>query len=50
MKVEPTKGIMKVKIDRQGKVAMIGSLMEEGAKKHIIEFLSNNYDVMTYSQ
>lgn len=48
-KVEPAEGIVKMKIEEQGKIVKIRIQMEESVKKELIEFLHNNYDVMAYS-
>lgn len=43
VKVEPIKGIVKIKIDEQGKVT------KELVKKEITKFMHNHYDVTAYS-
>lgn len=49
MKVEPTKGIVEVKIKEHGKLARIRSQMKDRVKRNITKFLYNNYDIMAYS-
>lgn len=48
-KVRLAKGVAKVKIDKQQKIAKIGTQMLKQVKKDMTEVLQNNYIVMTYN-
>lgn len=49
VKVEPAKGIVKVNIDKQGRMVSIGSQMQEEVNKNVTEFLYSNYGMMVYN-